>query len=221
MASTLQIASGGRLVLGMGIGGHPREHAAYGIDFPAASERVTRLEEAVARTKRHGGNLACVLLDLDGFKAINDDLGHVAGDDVLRAVSARLRESVRTEHSVFRYGGEEFFILADGSDGQDALTLAETLLKAISDTPIRGLDITASVLLKLHPIRGHPMFVTIDETDWQGLRWRVERPIKSVRLMPVQTVEVEFADETPARQFGAEQMIEVHTVYYVVETPWL
>ena len=103
-----------------------------------------RLEEAVARTKRHGGNLACVLLDLDGFKAINDDLGHVAGDDVLRAVSARLRESVRTEHSVFRYGGEEFFILADGSDGQDALILAETLLKAISDTPIRGLDITAS-----------------------------------------------------------------------------
>jgi alkanesulfonate monooxygenase SsuD/methylene tetrahydromethanopterin reductase-like flavin-dependent oxidoreductase (luciferase family) len=48
MASTLQIASGGRLVLGIGIGGAPREHEAYGIDFPAAPERVTRLEEAVA-----------------------------------------------------------------------------------------------------------------------------------------------------------------------------
>ncbi|MDO8483982.1 MAG: LLM class flavin-dependent oxidoreductase, partial [Candidatus Limnocylindrales bacterium] len=48
MASTLQIASGGRLVLGIGIGGAPREHAAYGIDFPAAPERVARLEEAVA-----------------------------------------------------------------------------------------------------------------------------------------------------------------------------
>jgi alkanesulfonate monooxygenase SsuD/methylene tetrahydromethanopterin reductase-like flavin-dependent oxidoreductase (luciferase family) len=48
MASTLQIASGGRLVLGIGIGGHPKEHAAYGIDFPAAPERVARLEEAVA-----------------------------------------------------------------------------------------------------------------------------------------------------------------------------
>jgi alkanesulfonate monooxygenase SsuD/methylene tetrahydromethanopterin reductase-like flavin-dependent oxidoreductase (luciferase family) len=48
MASTLQIASGGRLVLGMGIGGAPREHAAYGIDFPKAPERVARLEEAVA-----------------------------------------------------------------------------------------------------------------------------------------------------------------------------
>jgi alkanesulfonate monooxygenase SsuD/methylene tetrahydromethanopterin reductase-like flavin-dependent oxidoreductase (luciferase family) len=48
MASTLQIASGGRLMLGIGIGGHPREHAAYGIDFPAAPERVARLEEAVA-----------------------------------------------------------------------------------------------------------------------------------------------------------------------------
>jgi len=48
MASTLQIASGGRLVLGLGIGGAPREHAAYGIDFPDAPERVARLEEAVA-----------------------------------------------------------------------------------------------------------------------------------------------------------------------------
>lgn len=48
MASTLQIASGGRLVLGIGIGGAPKEHAAYGIDFPPAPERVARLEEAVA-----------------------------------------------------------------------------------------------------------------------------------------------------------------------------
>jgi alkanesulfonate monooxygenase SsuD/methylene tetrahydromethanopterin reductase-like flavin-dependent oxidoreductase (luciferase family) len=48
MASTLQIASGGRLILGMGIGGAPREHEVYGIDFPEAPERVARLEEAVA-----------------------------------------------------------------------------------------------------------------------------------------------------------------------------
>jgi alkanesulfonate monooxygenase SsuD/methylene tetrahydromethanopterin reductase-like flavin-dependent oxidoreductase (luciferase family) len=47
MASTLQIASGGRLVLGIGIGGAPREHASYGIDFPEAAQRVSRLEEAV------------------------------------------------------------------------------------------------------------------------------------------------------------------------------
>ena len=48
MVSTLHIASGGRLMLGIGIGGHPKEHEAYGIDFPAAPERVARLEEAVA-----------------------------------------------------------------------------------------------------------------------------------------------------------------------------
>lgn len=48
MASTLQIASRGRLILGIGIGGHPKEHAAYGIDFPPPPERVARLEEAVA-----------------------------------------------------------------------------------------------------------------------------------------------------------------------------
>jgi len=48
MASTLQIASAGRLVLGIGIGGHPKEHAAYGIEFPDAKERAARLEEAIA-----------------------------------------------------------------------------------------------------------------------------------------------------------------------------
>jgi len=48
MASTLQIASGGRLILGMGIGGAPKEHAAYGIEFPEAKERAARLEEAIA-----------------------------------------------------------------------------------------------------------------------------------------------------------------------------
>ena len=48
MASTLQIASGGRLVLGIGIGGHPKEHAAYGMEFPEAKERAARLEEAIA-----------------------------------------------------------------------------------------------------------------------------------------------------------------------------
>jgi alkanesulfonate monooxygenase SsuD/methylene tetrahydromethanopterin reductase-like flavin-dependent oxidoreductase (luciferase family) len=48
MASTLQIASGGRFILGMGIGGHPREHAAYGIEFPEPKERAARLEEAIA-----------------------------------------------------------------------------------------------------------------------------------------------------------------------------
>jgi alkanesulfonate monooxygenase SsuD/methylene tetrahydromethanopterin reductase-like flavin-dependent oxidoreductase (luciferase family) len=48
MASTLQIASGGRFILGLGIGGHPKEHAAYGMEFPDAKERATRLEEAIA-----------------------------------------------------------------------------------------------------------------------------------------------------------------------------
>ena len=103
-----------------------------------------RLEEAVARTKRHGGDVACVLLDIDGFQVINDDLGRAAGDEVLRAVSARLRESVRTEDSVFRYGGDEFCILADGSDGHGAMIVAEALLKVIAERPIRARDITAT-----------------------------------------------------------------------------
>jgi two-component system, cell cycle response regulator len=102
-----------------------------------------QLLKAVARTKRHGGNLACVLIDLDGFKSINDLSGHLVGDDVLREVSARLQASVRTEDSVFRYGGEEFCVLID-SDGRGAMILAEALLEAIASEPISGIGVTAS-----------------------------------------------------------------------------
>src|SRR5207247_8294473 len=56
----------------------------------------------------------------------------------------RLRHNVRMEDAVFRYGGEEFCVLADGSDGRGAMIVAEKLLRVIADEPIRGLDITAS-----------------------------------------------------------------------------
>jgi diguanylate cyclase (GGDEF)-like protein len=102
-----------------------------------------QLSKTVARVKRHGGNLACVLVDVDGFKAINDQFGHLAGDEVLREVSARLRNSVRTEDSVFRYGGEEFCLLID-SDGPGAMIVAEKLLEAIASEPIGGIGVTAS-----------------------------------------------------------------------------
>ena len=102
-----------------------------------------RLTKAVARMKRHGGNLACVLVDLDAFKSINDELGHLTGDEVLREVSARLRANARTDDTVFRYGGEEFCILIE-SDRRGAMVVAEKLLDVIASEPINGIDVTAS-----------------------------------------------------------------------------
>lgn len=68
---------------------------------------------AEARQRRHGGSLSLVLLDVDDFKAINDRHGHVAGDEVLRAVAQAIKACVREEDLVVRWGGDEFLVLAE------------------------------------------------------------------------------------------------------------
>jgi diguanylate cyclase (GGDEF)-like protein len=103
-----------------------------------------RLSEAVERARQLGTNLGCVLLDLDHFKSINDRFGHLAGDEVLREVSERLRRNLRTTDTVFRFGGEEFCVLVEGGDGRGAMVVAEKLLAAIAAQPVAGRSITAS-----------------------------------------------------------------------------
>ena len=70
-----------------------------------------RMREEISRSRRTGAPLACLLLDLDDFKAINDELGHQAGDGVLRRVAASLRGQLRDHDVVARYGGDEFVVL--------------------------------------------------------------------------------------------------------------
>jgi diguanylate cyclase (GGDEF)-like protein/excisionase family DNA binding protein len=95
-----------------------------------------RVEQAIARRARHGGRLAVLFLDLDGFKLVNDGLGHGAGDLVLVAVGERLRGCVRSEDTVARLGGDEFgILLEDASSPEDALATSERVARALS-TPI-------------------------------------------------------------------------------------
>jgi two-component system, cell cycle response regulator len=103
-----------------------------------------RLADAVGRAIHVGTNLGCVLLDLDHFKSVNDEHGHLTGDDVLREVASRLRRNLRTSDPVFRYGGEEFCVIVEGGDRAGSLVIAEKLLAAIVAEPICGLDVTAS-----------------------------------------------------------------------------
>jgi diguanylate cyclase (GGDEF)-like protein len=83
------------------------------------------LAREVALSGRTGAPLAVIILDLDKFKSLNDTYGHLAGDDVLRAVGAALRGCTRQGDLVARYGGEEFVLLLPGATEDDAVTAAQ------------------------------------------------------------------------------------------------
>jgi len=95
-----------------------------------------RLAGEVAFAVRHQTALSVVLLDVDNFKRVNDEHGHLAGDAALREVSARLARALRTEDVIGRYGGEEFLIVArDIQLGQGA-QLAERLRALLTASPV-------------------------------------------------------------------------------------
>ena len=95
-----------------------------------------RLEEEIHRYHRHGHIFAVLLCDLDNFKQVNDNLGHLAGDFVLREFGAFLRWSFRRSDIVARYGGEEFTVLLPQTDLVRARTAAERAQKAWLERPL-------------------------------------------------------------------------------------
>lgn len=89
------------------------------------------LERELARSVRHSRPLALMLFDLDRFKKINDDLGHLAGDGALRDLSELIRTNVRCEDIFARYGGEEFALVLVETEHKGAVELAERLRKLV------------------------------------------------------------------------------------------
>jgi len=103
-----------------------------------------RLERAVEQSKRHRRSTAVLFLDLDGFKNINDSLGHAAGDEVLKEVAKRLRTSTRISDTVARLGGDEFLVLLpEFESGDGPAIVARKLLDAMSST---GFDVAGQKL---------------------------------------------------------------------------
>lgn len=114
-----------------------------------------RLAHALARARRRGERVALLFIDLDGFKPINDTLGHAAGDEVLRLAAGRFRAAVRESETVARIGGDEFTILVETlPEPLAALSVAERMVAALH-APLRVLDrdvrVTASIGIAVFP----------------------------------------------------------------------
>jgi diguanylate cyclase (GGDEF)-like protein/PAS domain S-box-containing protein len=95
-----------------------------------------RLDQSVARARRHQRAMAVLFLDLDGFKAVNDDHGHHVGDQVLLEVAQRIRRVVRAEDTAARLGGDEFVVVAEGLTIEDATRVAGRITEAV-EGPVR------------------------------------------------------------------------------------
>jgi diguanylate cyclase (GGDEF)-like protein/PAS domain S-box-containing protein len=117
-----------------------------------------RLDQALARAKRSRELLAVLLVDLDGFKQVNDSLGHDAGDRLLREVAQRFRHIVRESDTVARFGGDEFALLLEYVSQDDVVALARRLLDGVArPVVIAGRDVSlgASIGIVLDSGSGH------------------------------------------------------------------
>ncbi len=94
-----------------------------------AMDQVLGREIELAR--RNGQPLSLLMLDIDHFKGINDEHGHSAGDEVLKAVATTIKDQLRNIDMVFRYGGEEFLVLLSGTPGEGAKLVGERLREAV------------------------------------------------------------------------------------------
>ena len=117
-----------------------------------AYNRRTFMEHAeriFAHATRTRATTSMLMIDIDFFKRINDNYGHVAGDEVLKATVSRVQACLRTEDLLMRYGGEEFCVLLPGTSGDGAATLAERIRSGVSCDPIvigdQSVSITVSI----------------------------------------------------------------------------
>lgn len=121
---------------------------------------VRILNNEIARVRRHGGSVALLMLDIDHFKKINDNYGHLVGDRVLQRVAAVLKDSVRRENSICRYGGEEFAIVIPQFGAESAAEVAERLREIVGQNPVgtgtgQEIRVTVSVGIAAFPENGN------------------------------------------------------------------
>ncbi len=114
-----------------------------------------RFDNALAQAKRHSQKLAILFIDLDGFKNINDTLGHITGDTLLKKVATRLLKSIREVDTVARFGGDEFVVLlTDVKNEKNIALVADKILARLSEPfiiDVESCKISASIGVSMYP----------------------------------------------------------------------
>jgi len=135
---------------------------------------MARLEAAIARARADNTRFALAYLDIDGFKPINDNYGHQAGDDLLKLIANRLRSGLRYNETVARLGGDEFAVILDVEDVQSAAERANAIARSIFepyDVQSRasgsnvGVQIRGSLGVALYPLHGEDSEAMIHAAD--------------------------------------------------------
>jgi diguanylate cyclase (GGDEF)-like protein len=117
---------------------------------------MDRLKQELQRCDRHGEPLAFAMIDLDGFKPINDRFGHVFGDKVLKAVGSAIARCVRISDVAARYGGDEFAVVLPQTPPEGSMRVCERILRTISELQVKdehgnASSVTASLGLAYYP----------------------------------------------------------------------
>jgi len=139
-----------------------------------------RLDYEISRHQRHGREFAVMLIDLNRFKEINDEYGHLVGDRVLRAVGGALAGAVRDQDTVARQGGDEFSVLAPETGAADVMALSHRLQRALGTIEVGHGVLTASMGWAIFPEDGETSELLLERADDALLagktRWLPQRP---------------------------------------------
>ncbi len=134
----------------------------------------SRVGQCLARARRQQSAFAVLFIDLDNFKTINDNYGHLVGDEVLQAVAARLTDQVRTEDTAARFGGDEFVVLSEDVPDKDGVRvaaerilarIAEPILVEVRQTDTIQIRVTASLGISLWPEDGDTLAELVKRAD--------------------------------------------------------
>lgn len=138
-------------------------------NLPNKEMFLDRLSQALQRAEREGRMLALMFVDLDGFKAVNDTLGHAAGDAALKEAAERIKGCLRAGDTVARLQGDEFTVLTtDLEKAAHAMTVAQKVLNALAQPySVEGLDtnIQASIGVSVYPADGRTPEVLLHQAD--------------------------------------------------------